>query len=187
MPRIRPIAYEEATPAVRAAHDEVVHKHGRITNLKLTLLHSFPAFRALMEWYPLRDTVQPFLGERLTNLFAHAISTDTDCLVCSTFFRRILAESGENPDDFALDERERLVVEFGRQLAKPFARVPDDLYARLAAAFSDEQIVALTAFGAMMVATNVFNNALEVELDGYLEPYRKGAATPGTAAKDGAA
>ena len=33
-----------------------------------------------------------------------------------------------------------------------------------------EQIVALTAFGALMVATNVFNNALDVELDGYLEP-----------------
>jgi alkylhydroperoxidase family enzyme len=187
MPRIRPIDYAEAAPAARAAHDEVVREHGRITNMKRTLLHSLPAFRALMEWYPLHDTVQPFLGERLTNLFAHAISADTDCLVCSTFFRRILLDSGENPDDFALDEREEVVVEFGRQLAKPFARVPDDLYARLAAAFSDEQIVALTAFGAMMLATNVFNNALDVELDGYLEPYRKGTATPSAAPKEGAA
>jgi len=178
MPRIRPIEYAEAAPAVRAAHDEVVREHGRITNMKRTLLHSLPAFRALMEWYPLRDTVQPFLGERLTNLFAHAISTDADCLVCSTFFRRILIDSGENPDEFALDEREEVVVEFGRQLAKPFARVPDALYARLAAAFSDEQIVALTAFGALMIATNVFNNALDVELDGYLEAYRKGRAAP---------
>ncbi|MDO8613968.1 MAG: hypothetical protein Q7R32_14285 [Dehalococcoidia bacterium] len=178
MPRIRPIEYAEAAPAVRAAHDDVVREHGRITNMKRTLLHSLPAFRALMEWYPLRDTVQPFLGERLTNLFAHAISTDTDCLVCSTFFRRILIDSGENPDEFALDEREEVVVEFGRRLAKPFARVPDALYAHLAAAFSDEQIVALTAFGALMVATNVFNNALDVDLDGYLEPYRKADVAP---------
>ena len=29
----------------------------------------------------------------------------------------------------------------------------------------------LTAFGAIMVATNVFNNALGVELDDYLHPY----------------
>ena len=84
MPRIRPVEYEEATPAVRAAHDEVVHEHGRITNMKRTLLHSLPAFHALMEWYALRDTVQPFLGDRLTNLFAHAISSENDCLVCST-------------------------------------------------------------------------------------------------------
>ena len=42
----------------------------------------------------------------------------------------------------------------------------------LARLFSPEQIVALTAFGAIMLATNVFNNALRVDLDGYLEPYR---------------
>ena len=178
MPRIRPVEYAESSPAVRAAHDQVVREHGRITNMKRTLLHSLPAFQALMEWYPLRDTVQPFLGERLTTLFAHAISADNDCLVCSTFFRRILRESGEDPDRFTLDEREKLVVEFGRQLAKPFSRVSDDLYAQLAAAFSDEQIVALTAFGAMMIASNVFNSALNVDLDGYLEPYRKSSATP---------
>ncbi len=178
MPRIRPVEYGDTTPAVRAAHDEVVREHDRITNMKRTLLHSLPAFHALMEWYPLRDTVQPFLGERLTTLFAHAISTENDCLVCSTFFRRILLESGENPDRFVLDEREEVVVEFGRELAKPFARVPDGLFARLAAAFTDEQIVALTAFGALMVATNVFNNALDVDLDGYLGPYRKGNVAP---------
>ena len=33
--------------------------------------------------------------------------------------------------------------------------------------------MALTAFGALMVATNVFNNALRVDLDDYLEPYRR--------------
>src|SRR3990172_6878452 len=178
MPRIAPLTYETADAAARQVYDETERTIGHMTNMKRTLLHSLPAFHALMEWYPLRDTVAPFLGERLTDIFAHAISSETDCLVCSTFFRRILIEAGEDPDSFALDEREALVVEFGRHLGKPFARVPDELYARLAAAFSDEQIVALTAFGALMVATNVFNNALDVELDGYLEPYRKAGAAP---------
>ncbi len=182
MPRIRPVQYEEAAPAARAAHDEVVREHGRITNMKRTLLHSLPAFQALMEWYPLRDTVQPFLGERLTDLFSHAISAENDCLVCSTFFRRILIEAGGDPDRFELDGREAAVVDFGRHLAGPFARVPDEVYERLSAAFTEEQIVALTAFGALMVATNVFNNALEVDLDGYLEPYKKSdAAAEGSA------
>jgi alkylhydroperoxidase family enzyme len=49
--------------------------------------------------------------------------------------------------------------------------VDDDLYARLAERFEAAQIVELVAFGAMMVATNVFNDALRVDLDGYLEPY----------------
>jgi hypothetical protein len=49
---------------------------------------------------------------------------------------------------------------------------------RLSALFTDEQVVTLTAFGAMMVATNVVNNALEVDLDEYLTDYRKADRSP---------
>jgi len=39
--------------------------------------------------------------------------------------------------------------------------------------FTPPQIVTLAAFGAMMIATNVFNNALDVDLDDYLKPYTR--------------
>lgn len=172
MSRIDPLQDSEMPPGAAAARDAHLAV-GRITNMKRTLLRSVPAFDALMTWYPLRDTVQPFLGERLTTLFAHAVSSETDCLICSTFFRRILIDSGENPDELALDEREAAVVAFGRRLAATPHRVPDDVYDRVAAYFSDEQMVALVAFGALMVATNVVNNALGVPLDDYLQPYRR--------------
>jgi len=181
MPRIRPVQPEDATPEQRAAIDATVRDHGRMTNMKSTLLHSMPSFHALMEWYTLRDVVQPWLGERAVILFSHAISSETDCLICSTFFRRILIDWGENPDQLQFDEREQMVVDFGRALSTPFARVPNELYARLAAEFSDEQIVALTAFGAMMVATNIVNNALDIPLDEYLETYRRHQAPSGQA------
>src|SRR6476661_2201432 len=136
MARISPLDYDEASSEARAAHD--LHKRdvGRITNMKRTLLHSLPAFRALMEWYPLRDTVQPFLGERLTHLFAHAVSTETDCLICSTFFRRLLIQSGENPDRLDLNDQERAVVEYGRQMGRDAHGVTDQMYADLAAHFT---------------------------------------------------
>ncbi len=172
MPRIEPISYDTAPDATRAAHDEHLRDHGRITNMKRTLLHSVPAFHALMEWYPLREAVRPFLGDRLTQIFSHAISAETDCLICSTFFRRTLIESGEDPDRLILDERDRVVVAYGRQLTTDAHGVSDALYADLARYFTPEQIVALTTFGAIMLATNVFNNALRVDLDGYLEPFR---------------
>ena len=178
MARISPLDYADMPPEARAAHDEHL-KTARITNMKRTLLRSVPAFQALMTWYPLRDTVQPFLGERLTTLFAHAVSSETDCLICSTFFRRILIDSGEDPDRLELDEREAAVVELGRRLAVTPHRVPDELYERVAAYFSDEQMVALAAFGALMVATNVFNNSLGVPLDDYLQPYRRQPALAG--------
>ncbi len=173
MARIDPIRYEDAPAETRAAHDAHIREHGRITNMKRTLLHSVPAFHALMEWYPLRDAVRPFLGDRLTTLFAHAISAETDCLICSTFFRRILIESGEDPDRLTLDERDQVVVTYGRQLATDAHGVSDALYADLSRYFTPEQIVLLTTFGALMYATNIFNDALRVDLDDYLEPFRR--------------
>jgi alkylhydroperoxidase family enzyme len=176
VPRVPQIDYDSAPADIREAHDDHIRRHARITNMKRTLLNSRPAFDALMQWYPLRDTVQPFLGPRLTVLFAHAISAETDCLICSTFFRRILIEEGEDPDRLELDPREAAVVEYGRRLAVSPFRVPDSVYRRVAAYFDHAQVVALTAFGAIMVATNVFNNALEVDLDEYLHPYRRETA-----------
>lgn len=182
MARITPLDSETAPPDARAAADAHVSRYARMTNMKRTLLRSLPAFNALMEWYPLRDAVQPFLGERLTTVFAHAISAQTDCLICSTFFRRMLIQTGENPERLKLDDREATVVEFGRALAVTPHEVPEPLYQRLADYFTPAQIVALTAFGALMVATNVINNALDVELDEYLQPYRKGAREGGAVA-----
>lgn len=172
MARIQPLDYDDASPQARAAHDQHKEHVGRITNMKRTLLRSLPAFDALMTWYSLRDTVQPFLGERLTHLFAHAVSTENDCLICSTFFRRLLIQSGENPDALTLTTQERAAVAYGRQLGRDAHGVSDEMYADLASHLTAEQIVALTAFGALMLATNVFNNALRVDLDQYLEPFR---------------
>jgi len=173
MARIPPVSETQAPPAAQAELEHQRAAHGRVTNMKRTLAHSPAALHALMQWYTLREEVLPFLGERLTTLFAHAISSQTDCLICSTFFRRWLVEAGENPDQLRLDDREQMVVAYGRQLARDPNQVSDELFARLAGQFAREQLVALTAFGGLMIATNVFNNALRVDLDEYLWPFRK--------------
>ena len=131
MPRIPPLDNDAALPEARAAAEAHVRNHARMTNMKRTLLHSLPAFRALMEWYPLRDTVQPFLGERLTTLFAHAISAETDCLICSTFFRRMLIQTGDNPDRLKLDQRETAVMAVSSRTSplKPRHSLPSSAHA----------------------------------------------------------
>ena len=181
MARIKPIDYETAPAEARTAYEEHEKHHGRMTNMKRTLLHSLPSFHALMEWYTLRDDVRPFLGDRGATIFSHAISAETDCLICSTFFRRILIDAGEDPEELALNDREQLLVDFGRQLAKDPKGVDDALYASLTKQFSAAELVALTAFGSIMLATNIFNDALRVDLDGYLEPYRRQAGARASA------
>jgi len=169
--RIKQMDYPSAPEDVRRAHDEHTRRAG-ITNMKRTLLRSLPAFQALMTWYDLRDAVLPFLGERPTLLFAHAVSSETDCLICSTYFRRALVQAGHDLDRLELTAEEADLVQFGRSLGRSPFRVPEEEFQPLAARYTQEELVALTAFGALMVATNVVNNALQVPLDGYLEPYR---------------
>ena len=171
MARIPPVDESSAPPASQELAAAHVATGSRMTNMKWTLAHSPVALDALLQWYPLHDEVAPVLGERRTWLFCHAISTASDCLICSTFFRRLLIDAGEDPASLQLDEFDELIVDFGRRLGNDPHSVDDALRARLDAHFSPDQIVLLTAFGAIMVATNVFNDALKVELDGYLERY----------------
>jgi alkylhydroperoxidase family enzyme len=172
MARIQPLSDEQAPPDVRAEFDAQRSAHGCVTNMKRTLGHSLPAFQALMAWYPLRDAVAEFAGDRAAYLFAHAISVANDCLICSTFFRRILIENGENPDDLVLDDWDQTLIAYGRALARDPHAIPESLHAQLAKRLSDPQLVALTAFGAMMIATNIFNDALNVDLDEVLYEFR---------------
>lgn len=172
MPRISMTERDACPPEVQAAYDEQVAKNGRITNMKRTLLHALPAYKAYMEWYTLRDEIEPFIGARGVIVFSHAISTQNDCLICSTFFRRYLMDSGENPDALALDDTEQLLVDYGQQIARDANNVSDALFARLQARFSEKEILLLTAFAGIMIATNLLNNALRVPLDDYLYEYR---------------
>jgi len=176
MPRVLPLSPDlaQAAPAARTAAARHEREHAaRRTSMKRTLLRSLPAFDALMSWYPLRDTVVPFLGDRPTVLFAHAISEQTECLIWSTVFRRLLIDRGENPEQLLLTDRKGGLVALGRALATPPHVIPDPLYDRVTADMSDTDIVALMAFGAIMLATNVFNNALAIPLDDYLYAYTR--------------
>jgi alkylhydroperoxidase family enzyme len=174
MARVEPLELESVLPPARQELQRQIAEHGRATNMKRTLAHSPTALHVYMHWYDLFEETIVFLGKRRAILFAHAISTRTDCLICSTFFRRWLAEAGDDPDDLTLDERDQSVIEYGWQLTRDPNAVSDELIGRLRDFVTPEQLVTLTAFGGLMIATNVFNNALRVDLDEYLFRFRKG-------------
>jgi len=178
MPRVPPLQREQTTGQARVTFDQELARFGRLTNMKRTLLRSPPAYQALMQWYPLLDTIKSFLGERLAIIFAHAISSESDCLICTTYMRRLLIAWGENPNELNLDDRGQKLVAFGRAIVQPGNRVSQELSGQLERWFDLEQIVALTAFAGLMVETNIINNVLEVELDEYLYEYRDGQPLP---------
>ena len=168
---IDPVGAPETSRSLAEAHEAA---GARMTNMKWTAARSPETLAMLLSWYPLFDRIAGFLGERRAQLLAHAISDRNDCLICSTFFRRILIDAGEDPADLRLDEEDELIVELGRALADD-PHIGEDLYGRLAERYDEQQLVELAGFGAIMVATNVFNDMLGVPLDDYLQPYRKAA------------
>ncbi len=173
MPRVSMVEYEQCDAERKALYDGQIARHGRITNMKKTLLHSKLAFNVLMEWYPMRDEVAAFLGDFATNVFAYSVSEANSCLICSTFFRKILIDAGKNPDNLELTEKEAAVADYGRALALAPRHIEEEIFERLRAFLNEEQLVLLTAFGGMMIATNLINSALDVTPDNYLKDYMK--------------
>lgn len=165
--------YEAAPPEVRSRYEAQVAQHGRITNMKRTLLHNVKAFDVYMEWYPLAGLCKEFVGERALSLYAYAISEGNRCLVCGTFFRKILIDSGDDPDCPLLNEEENLLMELGFSIAEDPHSIDPEIYARLKERYTTEQIVLLIAFAGMMVATNLFNTVARVDLDEELYDYRR--------------
>lgn len=165
--------YDSDNPLVRREYDDQIKKHGKITNMKRTLLHNVPSFKAYMEWYTLKDLIVPFIGERAFTLFSYAISSGNNCLVCSTFFRKILIDSHDNPDNPTLNEDERLLMDFGQAISVDPHNIPEELYNKLKAKYNEEQLVLLISFAGIMYATNLFNTVAKVPLDEILYAYKK--------------
>jgi alkylhydroperoxidase family enzyme len=170
MSRISKVNYETASPEVQEEYNRVLAKH-TISNMKATLLHSPEASRAVLEWYTLFDKVKPVIGLRLSILFCNAISRENACTLCSTYMNKEIVSKGEDPENLQLDERDKVIVEFGRQIAADSSRVSNELFAKLRTYLSEKEIVELTVFGALMIVNNVVNNALRVDVDDALSAY----------------
>lgn len=173
MSRISQISYNDASPEIRAEHDEELRLRGRLTNMKRILLHSPVAHRIYAEWFTLRDLLRPALSDRAIWLFSLAISEACEALIPTTFFRRVLIDSGQQPETLVPDPDEKLLIEFGKAIIADSNAVPDIIWKELETRYDEPTLVNLVAFAGIMVATTVFTNVVEVDLDPELDTYRK--------------
>ncbi len=172
MPRINPINQNEISPSLQIAFERHIKEYNaRITNMKATLGHSLLAFEVYMQWYPLYEQVEIILGKRLAYLYAYSISKASDCPLCSTFFRKIIIDAGEKPENLVLAPSQKDIIDFGNSIAKYQGNINDHLYNSIAQKYSKSEMVILIAFAGQMIATNVFNNVLETDIDEYLVEY----------------
>ena len=164
MSRISKIDPETATPEVKSAIADHLAAGYRLTSEKLTLLHNVTAFRCLeVESYALDRELQRLIGKRAADFFEYAISLENDCLVCSTYFGKLLRDNGIDFETFAFTDREQLLIDYGRAMAKDPKGVPDELFEKLKAEFTEEELVVITTMGVFMIAKNYFYDILQVE------------------------
>ena len=172
MARIQPIAESERTQPIWKAFEKHTEEYNaKITNMKATLAHSLLAFDVYMQWYPLYAEVEKVLGKRLAYLYAYSISFASDCPLCSTFFRKIIIDAGEKPEALELTPSEQKVLDFGSCIAKHCGNIADHVYDAVASHFNKPEMTMLIAFAGQMIATNVFNNVIETDIDQYLFDY----------------
>jgi len=164
--------YEKASEEVRREYEDQIKKHGRITNMKRTLLNDPPSFKAYMEWYTLKDRLVPIIGERAVSLFSYAISNGNNCMICSLFFRKILVDSGEDLDNPTLSPEEKLLMELGSRIAVDPHNIDENIYEELSERYTDQERTLIIAFAGIMYATNLFNTVAKVELDEVLYAYK---------------
>jgi len=163
--------YATSSDAVKREYDDQIQKHGRITNMKRTMLHDMQTFKTYMDWYTMYDALKPVFGDRALSIFSYAISTGNDCLICGTFFRKILIDNGEDLEHLELNETEQLLLDFGVQITKRPHAIDEAIYEKLRAKYDDRVLTQLIGFAGMMYATNLFNTVARVPLDDVLYSY----------------
>lgn len=172
MARVEQINYETASKEIKKAHDYHIENVGRMTNMKRTLLQNVPTFEVLMEWYKMRDEAAKFLDDLEINFFCHAISSENECVICSLFFVKIMKDNGIDHRNYEFTARQQALIDFGQAIVRNPRTINEEVFAAIKTHFTDKQIVVLTGFAGMMIATNLINNVLEVEVDDYLETYK---------------
>ena len=172
MPRLLPLPLDHLSPEATAAFDRhVQEQHSRITNMKATMGRSVLVFDIYMRWYDLYEQVKAIVDDRAAYLFAHAISVGSSCPLCTMYFRKVIIDNGEDPTRLMLTEREQALLDFGGAIAAHKGEVDSTIYDAVRALYSETDMVVLVGFAGQMIATNVFNNVFEVEIDSYLAPY----------------
>lgn len=111
------------------------------------------------------STMQRLIGKRAADFYEYAISQKNGCLVCSIYFQNLLKKNGIDFENFAFTPNEEILIEYGQAIAEDPKHVPEELFAKLKANFTEEEIVVITAMGVMMIANNYFNDILDVTPD----------------------
>ncbi|MBK6862368.1 MAG: carboxymuconolactone decarboxylase family protein [Ideonella sp.] len=174
MPRLEPLP-ASATPALAPHFDFFLGTLGFTPNSVLTMQRKPGLVQALAQ---LNAAVMDPEGEvdlGFRRLIGHVASKAAGCLYCQAHTLLGAANFGVEADKLAAvweyassplyDERERVALDFALAAAAQPNAVTDELFARLRAHWSDNQIVEILGVVAMFGFLNRWNDSLATTLE----------------------
>ena len=171
MARITPLEEDELSEVEEKDWQELVD-HGHLTNMQRTVIRDHATYVAYAAWHVSWRRLVEIVGLRAATVYAHAISEVNDCQLCSLFFVADLRKLGVEPTDFEATDQEQALTSFAQQFVKDPTAISDEVFNELRRFWKDDEIIAIVGFAGQMVATNNFNSAIGLELDGRLLPLR---------------
>jgi uncharacterized peroxidase-related enzyme len=178
MPRVEPIQDHEASGQVELVFEGARRLLGRVPNFIRTVAHSPAEGRWLLPFLATtqRKGEETVLDGRLRELAIVRTSQLNGCNYCATHNRALGVATGLTDEQLdVLDgdywdsgrftERELLAIEWAEHVTLNTAKQAEDLYGRLEAAFTTQEIVELTLVIAMFNMVNRVNESLQVELE----------------------
>jgi uncharacterized peroxidase-related enzyme len=171
MARVRDITANELPPDLAEIYESFASAYGPFRNQVAVFAHVPAALRHLMAMLmELRDAKT--LPKRYVEIAIVVVSKLNACHYCVAHHKPFLTVEGLSSDAVdnlldpanpELDETDRLVVEYATMAWENPQRIPDSLFQRLRARFSEAQIVELTLRTTLCGFFNRFNDALQIE------------------------
>lgn len=174
MTRIEPFKKEEAQGEVKKVLEGIEKQFGMIPNLFATIARYPGALKPILDLYQ-AIAKESSIEQKLQELANLEVSRINKCHYCLAHHTQMAKMSGLSDEqikalkagrvDESLSDKEKVVVEYARQVTLDAENVSDDLFAGLKSYFSESDIVNLTLIIGLMNVFNRFNGALGVELE----------------------
>src|ERR1700744_5490003 len=171
MARVRSIPSSELTDDLASIYEAFAGAYGPFRNQVAVFAHVPAALGPLMSMLMELRAAKP-LPKRYLEIAIVVVSKLNECHYCVAHHKPFLTVEGLSsdgvdrlldPDNPELDDTDRLVVEYARVAWENPQRIPDRLFDRLRAHFTEAQIVELTLRTTLCGFFNRFNDALQIE------------------------
>lgn len=176
MPRLQPLELEDAPAEAREFYALDEERYGYVLNNTKLYAYNVPVLRA-MKAVVAGYAATSALPLSLKSLVRVRIALVNDCPFCADLHASIglgdgleegkIAVLGSDAPGDRLSARERLAVEYADCVTITGRDVDDELFERLEAAFTAEEIIELTFTVAVENLFSKFHHALRVDAQGF--------------------